>query len=209
MYSSEILAVADSETLGRWDDAVMLTFAVTAANLTKAYTFQDLLDHHTFLIKLDVREQIALGRKVDKDTREWWYGNEKRNPVEAAREVSLYPKPDDISIYQLADEIVKGCHRIGVEPKSVDWCDRNMFDLRKAQHIIEVTCKQPGREPWHYHNTFDIVSWLKGMGQTDRYAGVKPWEVEGMLYHDPRHDAALDFLRVQKTLVDLQGLELK
>lgn len=209
MYASEILAVVDTETLGRWDDAVVLSGAVTAANLTQKYTFQELLHDHTFFVKLNAKEQIELGRKVEKSTREWWYGNGKRNPTEEARLVSLYPHEDDISIFSLADEIVKGCHRIGVEPKCIDWCDRNMFDLRKIQHIIEITCKQDSREPWDYHNTFDIVSWLKGMGQTDRYAGVKPWEIEGMVYHDPRHDAALDFLRVQKTLVDMHGLELK
>ncbi|WJJ54000.1 exonuclease [Escherichia phage AV101] len=208
MYKSNFLAVADSETLGRWDDAVMLSWAHTIADLTKRYTLQQLVEERTTFIKLNVKEQIELGRVKDQGTVEWWLGAGKRNPCDAARAVSLYPKEDDISIFQLADEIRKGCHRLGVDPRSVDWCDRNLFDLRKAQHIIEVTCKQDSNEPWDYHHTFDIVSWLKGVGQQDRYAGIKAWELEGMVYHDPRYDAALDWLRIQKTMEDLMGLEV-
>lgn len=209
MYKSNMLAVADSETLGRWDDAIVLSWATTIADLTKKYTLQQLVEEHTFFIKLDAMMQAGLGRVKDAQTVDWWLGTGKRNPCEEARKVSLYPTPEDVSVYQLADEIRKGCHRLGVDPRSVDWCDRNLFDLRKAQHIIEVTCKQDSNEPWDYHCTFDIVSWLKGVGQTDRYAGIKAWELEGMIYHDPRYDAALDWLRIQKTLVDLKGLVLE
>lgn len=208
MYRSNHLAVMDSETLGRWDDAVILSAAVTIADLTKAYTFQQLLDERTFFIKLDATEQFKLGRKTDAPTMEWWRGTGKRNPTDAARAVSLTPYPDDRSIFTLSDDIRVGCHRLGIDPTAVDWCDRNLFDLRKVQHVIEVTCNQYDNVPWDYHHTFDIVSWLKGVGQTDRYAGVKAWELEGMLYHDPRHDAALDWLRVQKTMIEFMGLEV-
>lgn len=209
MYASNFLAVADSETLGRWDDAVLLSWAFTIADLTKRYTLKQLVEERTVFIKLNAREQSSLGRVKDQQTVDWWLGKGKRNPCEEARVVSLYPKPDDVSIYNLADEIRKGSHRLGVDPRSVDWCDRNLFDLRKAQHAIEITCKQDSNEPWDYHNTFDIVSWLKGCGQTDRYAGIKAWELEGMVYHDPRFDAALDWLRVQKTMEDLLGLKVE
>lgn len=210
MYRSNMLAVMDSETLGRWDDAIVLSVAVTIADLTKPYTFLQLLEERTFFIKLNAKEQKDLGRQVDKGTMDWWKGiGTKYPPSEAARKVSYYPSAEDTSVFQLADNIRVGCHRLGVDPRKVDWCDRNLFDLRKVQHIIEVTCKQDSSEPWDYHDTFDIVSWLKGVGQTDRYAGVKAWELEGMSYHDPRHDAALDWLRIQKTMNDLMGLEVK
>ena len=209
MYKSDFLAVADSETLGRWDDAVLLSWATTIANLYKRYTLKQLVEEHTFFIKLNVREQMRMGRQKDQQTVEWWYGKSKRNPCEEARIVSLYPREDDTSIKDLADNIRKGCHRLGIDPRSVDWCDRNLFDLRKAQHAIEITCKQDSNEPWDYHNTFDIVSWLRGVGQTDRYAGIKAWELPGMVYHDPRYDAALDWLRLQKTMEDLMGLKVE
>ncbi|AVO22857.1 exonuclease [Erwinia phage vB_EamM-Bue1] len=209
MYKSNYLAVADSETLGRWDTAIMLSWATTLADLTKKYEFLDLVENHTFFIKLDASEQMKLGRETDKPTMDWWQSGGKRGPSEEAKAVSLRPSANDRSIFTLADDIRVGCHRLGIDPRSVDWCDRNMFDLRKAQHIIEVTCGQDSNEPWDYHHTFDIVSWLKGVGQTDRYAGVKAWEIEGMVYHDPRHDAALDWLRVQKTMIQFMGLEVK
>lgn len=210
MYRSNFLAVADSETLGRWDPAIMLSWATTIADLAKKYTFMELVEERTFFIKLDAAEQMRLGRETDKSTMDWWKGiDTKYGPSEEARSVSLRPSADDTSVFQLADNIRIGCHRLGVDPRAIDWCDRNLFDLRKAQHIIEVTCNQYGNEPWDYHQTFDVVSWLKGVGQTDRYAGVKAWEIEGMVYHDPRHDAALDWLRIQKTMVQFMGLEVK
>lgn len=209
MYSSNILAVADSETLGRWDDAVVLSWATTIADLTKRYTLQQLVEEHTLFIKLNVEEQIRLGRMKEAQTVEWWLGKAKRNPCDEARRVSLYPTPEDRSIFTLADDIRVGCHRLGIDPRAVDWCDRNLFDLRKAQHIIEITCKQDSNEPWDYHKTFDVVSWLKGVGQMDRYAGIKAWELEGMVYHDPRYDAALDWLRIQKTMEDMLGLKVE
>lgn len=30
-----------------------------------------------------------------------------------------------------------------------------------------------------------------------------------MIYHDPRYDAALDWLRIQKTMEDLMGLKVE
>ena len=209
MYSSNMLAVADSETLGRWDDAIMLSWAHTVADLTKRYTLQQLVEERTIFIKLNASEQLGLGRVKEPGTVDWWLGKGKRNPCDEARKVSLYPTAEDTSIYDLADNIRRGCHRLGVDPRAVDWCDRNLFDLRKAQHIIEITCKQDSNEPWDYHKTFDIVSWLKGVGQQDRYAGIKAWELEGMVYHDPRYDAALDWLRIQKTMEDLMGLKVE
>jgi len=209
MYKSNNLAVMDCETLGRWDDAIVLTCAVTAADLTKKYEFLDLVKDHTFMIKLNAAEQMKMGRVTDKPTMEWWQGiGTKYGPSEEAKAVSLRPHPDDRSVMTLSDDIRVGMHRLGIDPTSLDWCDRNLFDLRKVQHIIEVTCNQYDNVPWDYHHTFDVVSWLKGVGQLDRYAGVKAWELEGMVYHDPRHDAALDWLRIQKTMQQFMGLEI-
>lgn len=202
----------DTETLGRYDDAVVLSVAATIADLTKSYTFDELVADRTFFIKLNVKEQAEAGRKVEKGTLEWWKDTSKWNsPTEEARKVSLYPAKDgsEISMYKLAETIMMACHRMGVTPKSIDWCDRNLFDLKKVQHMIEITCNQYGAEPWDYHNIFDIVSWLKGVGQMDRYAGVNPKDIPTMVYHDPRHDAALDWLRIQKTMIEKLGLEVK
>lgn len=209
MYQSDFLAVADSETLGRWDDAIVLSFAAVIADLTKRRTLQELVDNHCIFIKLDAKEQERLGRKKEQNVVEWWLGNEKRNPSEEARRVSLYPTADDRSIFDLSSEISLQTKSLGIDPRTIDWCDRNLFDLRKAQHIIEVTCGQFSSEPWDYHHVFDVVSWLRGVGVQDRYAGMKPWEIEGFVYHDPRHDAALDFLRIQWVLETHMGLKVE
>lgn len=211
MYKSNYLAVADSETLGRWDDAVVLSFAVIIADLTKRYTLQQLVNERSVFIKLNIEEQIKRGRKKEKNVIDWWFGRDgkKNAPCEIAKKVSLYPDAErEIELDQFATELKIGCHKLGIDPRSVDWCDRNLFDLRKAQHIMEVTCGQYSSEPWDYHGVFDIVSWLRGVGVEDRYAGMKPWEIEGFIYHDPIHDAALDFLRVQWVLENHLGLKV-
>lgn len=199
------LGVMDSETLGRYDDAIVLSVATTVADLRKRFSLLELVNNHTIFVKLDAKDQFERGRVKDPGTVAWWM--DKKKVGDEARAVSLYPKPDDVKIDRLSELLVTGCHKLGYDPRSFDWCDRNMFDLRKCQHIMEITCGQYGSEPWHYHNTWDIVSWLKGVG-VDRYAGIDARNYPGMVYHDPRHDAALDWLRIQNVYVTEFGLEL-
>lgn len=206
MYKSTMLAVADNETLCRWHTAIILSTAFTIADLTKAYTLAELVNDRTFFMKFDATEQRKAGRTVCEHTIAWWKSDKV---TEEARKASLHPNPElDQPMSAFRPAFMAWCHERGISAHGIDFCDRNLFDLSKLQHMMEVTLGAYGSEPWDYHNISDVVSTLKAWG-ADRYAGINARELEGMVYHDPRYDAALDWLRWQKTAWTLGLLEVE
>lgn len=193
-HSTE-LVVCDSETLDRWDDAIVLSASFVYGDLTKEISFEELVDT-AFFMKFDAKEQKAMGRKIDQGTLDWWRSDKVD---EEARKISLYPAAHDRSVSEFTKEYNIWAHKKLFEPKNVIHTDRNLFDLRKLQHIIEVHLKQ--KEPWDYHNIIDVTSTLRAWG-ADRYAGVDARTYPGMTYHDPRCDAALDWLRLRQTAIN-------
>lgn len=195
-HSNE-LVVCDSETCDRWDDAVVLSVAFTHGDLRNKYTLEQLVEDHTFFYKFNAKEQAENGRKVCKKVMDWW---QSEKVSDQARSVSLFPASTDRPMSEFALEYLMWCHKMGFEPKNTIHSDRNLFDLCKLQHIMSVTLGGVQDEPWNYHNIIDVTSTLRAWG-ADRYAGVDARSLSGMVYHDPRYDAALDWLRIQATAV--------
>lgn len=199
------LMVCDTETADRWDDALVFSAAFTHGDLRKPYTLEELVEERTFFYKFNAREQLKAGRKVSQGTIDWWKSDKVS---EIARIVSFYPSEvNDKPMAGFHDEYLIWCHKMMLEPKNIIHTDRNLFDLRKLQHIIEVTLGGYADEPWDYHKIIDVTSTLRAWG-ADRYAGVDARTLPGMVYHDPRFDAALDWLRVQATAVKCGLLEI-
>lgn len=198
------LIVCDSETLDRWDDAIVLSISFVYGDLKKRISFEELVEK-SFFMKFRAKEQVAMGRKVGQTTMDWWKGSKVSDE---ARKMSFIPDPGrDVSVREFYPEYMKWCHLQGIEPFKIIHTDRNLFDLRKIQHILEVSLSS-NQCPWDYHNIIDVTSTLRAWG-ADRYAGVDARTFPGMCYHDPRHDAALDWLRVQATAEKLGLLEIE
>lgn len=187
------LVVGDTETLSRWDDAVILSAAMTYGDMRKRFTVEQLIEENTFFMKFDVKAQIKDGRKTEKTTMDWWKSSKVTNE---ARMVSLYPSENDRPITDFANEYIKWAHSKMFEPKKVLHADRNLFDFRKLQHAIEITYGNAGGEPWHYHNIIDIVSTLRAWDDS-RYGSIDIRKMKNAVYHDPRWDSAVDWLRIQ------------
>ncbi len=198
---SSMVAVIDTETLGRYDAAVILSIGLVIADLDVDYTLMELVENHSHMIRLDAIHQLKnLGREKEDHIVEWWASDPKVS--DEARKASFLVDKDTVFVApeDVAANLSVYCRSRGVEPRAIKWFDRNSFDFTKVQHLIEKSCGQKDGEPWHYHHTIDIVSFFCGCGVTDRYAGIKAWEVDGMIYHHPVHDAALDWLRLQKVM---------
>lgn len=198
------LVVADTETLDRWDDAIVLSAALTHGDLRKPYTIEQLVEERTFFMKFDVKEQVQLGRKSDQGTIDWWK-SDKTSDV--AREVSYYPKDTDRSVRDFVREYEAWAHTLGFEPKSCIHTDRNLFDMRKLQHIIEVSLGET-YHPWDYHDIEDLTTRLKAY-TGDRYGNIDIRKLTNATYHDPRWDAAVDRYRLQAACVGIGLLELE
>lgn len=199
------IAIADNETLGRWHNAVVLSTAITHGDLRKPYTIEELVEERTFFQKFDVKEQTQLGREIEGNTVQWW---KSERVTDEARKMSLFPdKERDTSIRTFVSSYESWAHRLGFEPTNTIHGDRNLFDVSKLQHIIEMTLGEK-HHPWSYHDIIDITSFLKAW-TGDRYGGIDIRKLEGAVYHDPRWDAAVDWYRMQQAAVKIGILELE
>lgn len=194
MFKSDTLCVGDLETLGRYDDTIILSGGFVTAKWGQTYTFKELVRDHSYFIKFDVSHQIQLGRTVEPSTREWWKSDKVSD---AARKASY--EPNRVLEKHLRDfftEYRAWCHSRGIECQNIDFADRNLFDFKKLDHVEAITLNDEPLRPWNYHDVFDIPSVLKAWGG-NRYGGIAVDDIDGFIYHHPVHDAAIDFLRLQ------------
>ena len=141
----------DLETLATSPDSVVLTFGAI-----KFDPFTDTIDKGMY-IRLDVDEQISLGRKVDEGTLAWWGSQNEQVREEALGEDGR------ISIDNFTSQLNKfivGANRI--------WAQGPVFDIV----ILENLYRQIGKPaPWPYYTIRDSRTLLKALGD-DRKGGV-------------------------------------
>ncbi|MCK5020022.1 MAG: 3'-5' exoribonuclease [Candidatus Peribacteraceae bacterium] len=189
--------VCDVETLGTDSDAVVLSAAFVVQDLTKSFTLQELVDD-AFYMKLSAKEQIAVGRHVAHDTVVWW----KKQNKEAQQ--ILKPLNTDVYMAEFNEYFLAWATKKKLILEDIPFGARGFIDFSILYHIWK---RQLGIDPpIPYWNVEEIRTALKYIG-TDRYAGLDPNEVEGFVYHSCKHDAALDWLRVQKALREVGVLK--
>lgn len=142
----------DLETLATSPDSVILTFGAVRFN---PFDPDEELDTGLYY-RIDVDEQIALGRKVDQGTVEWW-----GKQTDEIREEAL-GEHDRVSLEEFTRELnrfVAGADRV--------WAQGPVFDIV----ILENLYRQLGKPaPWPYYTIRDSRTLLKALGDT-RKAG--------------------------------------
>ena len=187
------LVSVDFETAGLFDDAVCLSFGLTMSDYdNKDITFDELVKDGLY-IEFDYKEQLTLGRKTQKSVMEWW--KEKTTP--AARDAAWGMNRKRLSIREFPMQLMTYLAERSVNPKEIDIYDRNCFDASKMQHIMEETLGE--KVFWNYQNRYEFATALRFLG-SDRYGGIAPDAIPGMIHHHPLHDAALDHLRILKAM---------
>jgi predicted Ser/Thr protein kinase len=155
--------------------------------LSDPYTFEELVDSSLY-VKFDVLEQKRdYGRVVDQSTLDWW----KQQSKEAR--AALMPSENDISIVDLYGTIVSYHNATSIKKQ---FTRGNTFDPMILQYLLEQTGKSM---PWHWGTVRDTRSMIDGMS-----FGMKldnkyiPNELKDkFIGHDPRHDIAMDVMRMQ------------
>ncbi len=121
----------DLESLGTRPDCAILTLGAVKFN---PYVLDDFGE--TLYFRIDVDEQLALGREVQEDTLQWWM-----NQAEDVREEAL-GEGDRISLesmYRQLNKFVVGVNNI--------WCQGPAFDIV----ILENIYRQKGwPTPWQF-----------------------------------------------------------
>lgn len=166
----------------------MLTFSETRFVGDLAYTFDELVKN-THLIKFNVEEQVKkFGRKIDKSTLEWW------NKQGEYAKKQLTPSEEDVSISELYQFFIIN-KRVNV--KKV-YTRGNTFDPIIMEHILKQFDRPMPYEWWEVRDTRSLIEGLSW--GTNLNNSFMPPNCESFIHHDPRHDIALDVMRMQ-TLV--------
>lgn len=172
-------------------NGVVLSFAMLAFSPDRftgeiAYDYDTLLSETKF-IKFNVEEQVKkYGRKIDKDTLEWWgqQGDEARK--------QLKPSPDDQSISELYNFFVL---HSPANLKTV-FTRGNTFD----PILLDYICKDIDKPmPYPFWMDRDTRSYIEGLSHgTDLKNSFMPPNCENkFVHHDARHDIVLDVMRLQ------------
>lgn len=134
----------DLETLSTRPDATILTFGAVKFDPYSRDIGQGIY------VKVDVDEQIALGRHVDNDTVEWW-----RRQADDVREEAL-GEQDRIGL----DAFTAALNKFIVGTKNI-WAQGPVFDIV----ILENLYRQLGKPaPWYYWQIRDSRTLLSTYG---------------------------------------------
>lgn len=139
----------DLETLATSPDSVILSFAAVKFN---PFDLDEESDYKTNLnLKLNVDEQIDLGRKIDDGTIEWW----SKQP-DAIREFAF----DETNRTDLADFVIK-LNKFVVATDCI-WAQGPVFDIV----ILENLYRQIGIPvPWPYYTIRDSRTLIKALSK--------------------------------------------
>ena len=185
--------IYDFETLSQDQRrGVVTSFAIISYSEKKftegeGYTYEQLLDMCHY-IKFDVEDQVKnFSRKISKETVDWW--NEQGD--EAKKQIR--PSALDVSISTLHQFLVD---RIDCKNLRKAYTRGNTFDPMFLQYIFE-DCGQV--HPFHWRTTRDTRSMIEGMSfGMDIDNDFMPGDLKELFVkHDPRHDIAMDVMRMQ------------
>lgn len=184
--------IYDFETLSQdQNKGVVTSFAMLSFSekryIERPYTYDELLSLCKY-IKFDVEEQVkSYGRKMSKETIDWW--NEQGE--EAKKQIR--PSKNDVSIDRLYSFITENCEASKIKKS---FTRGNTFDPIFLDFLMKDTGNAP---PFHWRTVRDTRSTIEGMSfGMDLDNGFMPGEfVDKFVKHDPRHDIAMDVMRMQ------------
>lgn len=185
--------IYDYETMGKEPEtAPIVSLAYLSFDTDKmiednGYDYHDLVRKSSFA-KFDVADQVRrLGRKIEKGTVEWWSKQSKE-----AQE-AIKPRTDDLKLEALYDMFFHEAQ------KQYDWVFTrgNTFDPMFTRHCLFALGKN---DPFPFWTIRDTRSYIDGLLVGNEELGnsfVVPGLENSFVAHDPRHDVAMDVMRIQ------------
>lgn len=167
--------VCDIETLSVRKNAVVPCIGMIKFDPTVDHTYDQLVQSGVY-VKLDVDEQLKVGRHVMKDTVDWWAEQSKE------AQATIVPGPNDVGILDFHSKL----EQLG-DIKDAFWFFRGPhFDAA----ILESLFEDFGiKQPWNFWAVRDTRTWMEcHTGSTKPSMGIP----EQFIAHDPVHDVARD-----------------
>lgn len=181
------MIVFDIETLGSSANSVVASAGLVHVKTGTTPSFEELISTGLF-VKFDIEYQIkVLGRKVDKETVDWWGKQHK-----SIRDYSIKPLPDDVKPERgltLIRDYIK------MYESDIIWT-RGSLD----QFVIDDLAKQVNVDLIAPYNVYrdvrtaiDIFTGSKNGYCKVNYPGFESYNV---IKHNPVHDSAYDAMQL-------------
>jgi len=189
------IVVLDIETLGSVNNSVILSVGMVACDSTKDYTFKELIENG-YYAKLDVKAQVDAGRKIHKDTLDWWV-------TQDAALKRLKPLKTDLHWKNLREDMIRWLTKQGVDITKAKYYSRGShFDFGILHDLFRITegCSDTDL-PWRFWNLHDSKTVILTLLDVSHQLGVEP---EGFIHHDCLHDAAREYLAMETAVYIFQ-----
>lgn len=176
----------DIETLGIESNSVILSMACIYFDPKQTYTYKQLVDS-AFFVKLDVTDQRQrLGRTDTPSTIDWWEGQS-----EATKVLSFYRSNDDYVAENAIEALRTWSQQFPNHDKCAVWARGNLDQM--AIGSLENVCNVP--TVFHFGRWRDVRTAVDLLtGSTNGYCGIKDFDKNQVVKHDPRHDCAYDIM---------------
>ena len=190
--------VLDIETLGSVNNSVVLSVGMVAVDSKHDYTFKELIENG-YYAKLDVQSQVDSGRKIHRDTVDWWstQGHEAKHV--------LKPLDTDMHWTKLREDMIQWLTKEGVDIHKVRCYSRGShFDFGILHDLFRITGNATTDElPWRFWNIHDSKTVVLTLLDKDSWElGVEP---EGFIHHNALHDAAREYLNMETAVYIFQN----
>lgn len=201
--------IFDLETLGKSPDGVILDISCLVVDLNQIEnppSFEELVSKGKNW-KLNVKDQISIGRKIDKDVVEWWKGKS-----EEAKKV-LSTTGNEIFLFDALTEFDNYLYENGFDRKNgLGFCRGQSFDFPLLVNCISQkynTTNTFDLEPCRFWNQRDIRSVISGLLLDDKLTNtpLRKEILDGFVKHNSLHDIAKDALSIIYAKRYVMGLE--
>lgn len=164
------------------------------------YTFDELIGMSEFM-KFDVGGQVKnYGRKIDKSTLDWW-----RKQPKAAQDQLIEPSESD-SPFEDITKFFTGLIRHHETINKI-YSRGNTFDPIIVDGVIEQMNHPEWYPFWKVRDTRSMIDGL-AFGADIKNSFTVPGLEQKFIAHDPRHDVAMDIMRMQYLVRLLNDLEV-
>lgn len=164
------------------------------------YTFDELIDTASFA-KFDVGTQVQhYNRKIDQGTLDWW-----RKQPKAVQNMLIEPSDSDVPF----EQALVFFKTLMPTPDSVNkvYTRGNTFDPIIVDGIVEQLRGEELYQHWKLRDTRSIIDGLS-YGADINNTFIVPGLENKFIAHDPRHDIAMDVMRMQYLVRLLNDLEV-
>lgn len=204
MSKDSVIFDFETLSLNRWRAVIScvagIRFSEDRYTSDEPYTFDELVDSAHFM-KFAVGSQVEYyGRKIDKGTLDWW-----REQPKAAQNALIEPKDDDVPF----EQILMFFQSLIRHHETVDrvYTRGNTFDPIIVDGILEQLNEPELFPHWKIRDTRSMIDGL-AFGANIKNSFVVPGLENKFIAHDPRHDVAMDIMRMQYVVRLLNDLEV-